>query len=94
MCTTLKSKIVKIRKQQQCFSCFRKFPIGTEMKYWAGIYEGDFNSSHACSDCVEIMNQSSEHCFEGGFVDEMRNYKEPIDEAIKRILNKQPLLTP
>lgn len=86
MCTTFKSKEVKIRKQHQCFSCFRKFPVGTKMNYWSGLYEGDFNSNYTCVDCQKIMDDSDEHCFEQGFVDEMRNCKEPIEDAITRIL--------
>lgn len=93
MCTTFKSKDVKIKKQQQCFSCFREFPIGTKMRYWSGLYEGDFNSNYTCSDCREIMSRSDEHCFEGGYVNEMRDYKEPIEDCIKRLLTPNQLNT-
>ena len=73
MSTSLKSVIVKTKKQHQCFSCLRIFPSNTKMNYSAGIYEGDFSAGYSCMTCVDIMNRC-EHESEGyseGFVREM-----------------------
>lgn len=62
----LKNKDVKIRKEQRCFSCWRKFPPGTTMNYWAGVYEGDFCAVYSCITCQGIMRYQ-EPGEEGGY---------------------------
>lgn len=81
---TLKSTSVKTRKEHECFSCYRKFPIGTKMNYWVGHYEGDFCATYSCMTCVEIMNMSSEVYFPEGFVHEMLNKNETPEQLIER----------
>ncbi len=53
---TLKHKTVKIRKERQCLYCYRNFPVGSEMKYWAGVYEMDFYSGYNCITCGKIID--------------------------------------
>lgn len=81
--TVLKNMTVKIRKQQQCYSCFRKFRPGTIMNYWVGVND-DFYAVYSCLTCVEIMNMSSEVEFEDGFVSEMLNKGETPEDMIER----------
>lgn len=70
---TLKNKDVKIRKARQCFSCLRKFEIGTVMNYWAGKADGDFYTNYSCLTCKEIMQLDPypDEGFPEGFVKEM-----------------------
>lgn len=63
------SKNVKIRKQRQCFSCYRKYEIGTIMHYASGRFDGEFFKSYSCLTCKEIMNihaKKDPHCFSEG----------------------------
>jgi len=83
MATTLKSKTVITRKDHTCFSCLRKFPSGTKMSYWVGIFEFDFCASYSCMTCVEIMNSTNEVEFPEGFVYEMLNKGETPEDLIK-----------
>ena len=88
MATTLKSKSVIIRKEHQCFSCLRKFPKGTKMAYWVGIYEGDFCASYSCMTCVEIMNSTNEVEFPEGFVHEMLEPNQTPEDLMKGVMKK------
>lgn len=54
--TCLTYKTVKIRKQQMCFSCLRKFEKGTNLKYQTGVYDGSFYSIYTCLTCDEIIH--------------------------------------
>lgn len=66
MSTTLKDKEVKIRKERRCYSCWRKFQAGTIMRYWAGVYDGDFGAVYSCQTCQAIMLRQ-EPDEEGGY---------------------------
>lgn len=80
----LKSKTVKIKKERQCFSCYRKFPIGIKMAYCVGIVEGDFSATYSCMTCVEIMNGCDEISFPEGFVaDNLEKGQVPEDLLVK-----------
>ena len=85
MATTLSSKIVKIRKEHQCYSCYRKFPIGTQMNYWAGLYEGTFNACYSCLTCVQVMNMDTETEFPEGYVHEMLSKGESPEQLLERL---------
>lgn len=52
---TFKDKDVKIRKEQRCYSCWRKLPRGTVMNYCVWTYEGDFGAVYCCMTCQAIM---------------------------------------
>lgn len=82
MVTTLSNKTVIIRKDRRCFSCYRKFPIGTEMKRWVGVYEGAINSSYSCITCVKIMEMDSDHEFPDGYVSEMLNKNQTPEDLL------------
>lgn len=82
----LKDKEVVIRKDRQCFSCLRKFPTGTKMKYWVSIYEGDFNTGYVCSTCIKIMNKDKENNeYPEGYVEEVLNKDETPEELLGRL---------
>lgn len=85
MSTTLKDKEVKIKKERQCFSCYRKFPIGTTMHYWAGIYEGDFSSVYLCLTCQKIMDADSENEFPEGFVYDCLDKGETPEQYLEKL---------
>lgn len=85
MGTVLKNKVVTTRKTHQCFSCFRKFPEGSKMHYYAGIYEGGFSSVYACSTCVEIMRMHTEDGYPEGYVSEMLNTRQTPEELLEEI---------
>ena len=55
MIITLKHKTVKIRKEHRCLYCYRRFPIGSEMKYWVGVYDMDFFHGYNCLTCNKIF---------------------------------------
>lgn len=82
---TLKDKDVKIKKERQCFSCYRKFPTGTIMHYWVGIYEGDFNSVYSCITCQKIMDVDSENEFTEGFVYDYLGKGETPEQYLEKI---------
>lgn len=54
MSSTLFRSIVKIRKQQKCFSCYRKFPVGTEMERGTFVEDGIY-TLHTCKTCLEFF---------------------------------------
>ena len=87
MSTTLKDKEVTIRKPHQCFSCLRKFPIGTKMRYWVGTVDGDFNSVYICTICEQIMSFDDENEYPEGYVTEMLEQGESPEELLKRLRN-------
>jgi len=89
MAVTLQNNKVRTRKEHKCFSCFRKFPPKTKMNYWAGIYEGDFNSVYYCNTCDKIMQKDEENEYPEGFVYEMLDKNQtPEDLLIDLYLNK------
>lgn len=51
MNTTLKYQQVKIKKDRICVGCASKFPKGSQMVYWVGICEGDFQANWWCLCC-------------------------------------------
>ncbi len=64
------------------------------MVYWAGIYDGDFNSGYTCLTCEEIINLSvtrkeiDNGVVEFGYVNEMTS-KEITPEMLLETLKKQ-----
>lgn len=82
MTTILKDLNLKIRKQHTCFSCLRKFPPGTIMRYQACIYEGDFCTTYTCDTCQDIMSISNEHEWEEGFVDNQLEHLQTPEELL------------
>ena len=92
MSTTLKSKKeVAIRKKHQCFACYRIFPIGTKMDYWAGIVDGSFSAVYTCTICAEIMtlSDSMEDGFESGFVEEELREDQTPEELLEEYKQEQ-----
>ena len=90
MGTTLKQKAVTTRKPHQCFSCLRVFPPKTTMVYWAGIYEGDFNSVHYCLTCQDIFSYDTEgDGFMEGYTTEMLNRGETPEQLLERLKNEK-----
>jgi hypothetical protein len=52
--TTLKYKIVKTRKPHRCAMCGLPIKVGAKVRYWAGIYDGDFFAGHAHLVCEHM----------------------------------------
>ena len=48
---SLTCKDVRTRKQHRCSMCGRRIRNGAKARYWAGVYDGDFQSSYAHSVC-------------------------------------------
>lgn len=86
MTTCLKSKNVKILKPRICFACQRKFPVGSKMNYYVGIFDGDFQTSYSCPACVEIMNAfESPDGYEEGFVKEMLEKDQTPEQYVEKM---------
>lgn len=89
--TTLTDKTIVTRIEHLCFSCHRRFPKGTTMRYWSGLYEGDFNSVYNCMTCQEIMNMDSENEYPDGYVNDSLNKGETPEQYLQRLkLNNLP----
>ncbi len=89
--TILQTKAVKVRKNRQCFSCLRVFPIGTQMTYQANIYEGDFCQVYWCETCGSIMNKfngtdTASEGFPEGFVFEGLNKGQTPEDYLKAMI--------
>jgi hypothetical protein len=87
--TELQNKTVITKKAHQCFSCYRKFPAGTKMTYFAGIYEGNFSSIYWCDTCDSIFDLSPENEYESGFVDEMLEDGQTPEELLDILHNER-----
>jgi len=88
---TISNKIVKIRKERECLSCLRKLPVGAEMNRWVGIYEGDFSTTYLCIPCRDYIQENRESVEDGipeGFVNELREKEETIEQCLERISRK------
>ena len=86
--TSLTDKIVTTRKPHLCHGCGDLFPAGTQMRYWSGIYEGDFNSGYMCTTCDEIMPLCRDDYWDGypeGFVNEMKEDGETTQQVLERL---------
>jgi len=73
----LSYKIVKTRKQHQCFSCLRYFPEKTEMTSCTFIADGSIWTKYQCEDCHELFDEDG-GLFkdeDGGFVEGCVNEK-------------------
>lgn len=88
MVTVLKSKNVVTKKQHQCLTCLRLFPSNTKMNYWAGLYEGDFNSHYCCMTCVEILNMTGDTEWGEGYVKEMIDKDQTPEQLLETLNNK------
>jgi hypothetical protein len=92
--TSLKYKKIKTKKPHSCFSCLRKVQENSIMVYWAGIYEGGFNSGYTCLTCEEIIAIQTKlkaveyGVVEMGYVTEMTS-KEITPEMLLETLKKQ-----
>ena len=54
---TLTHKEVKTRKQHRCQICERRIRQGAKAMYWAGMYDGDFQSGYAHAVCEHLFHQ-------------------------------------
>ena len=90
MSTILKDKIVTTKTIHRCFSCLRTFPPKTKMNIQVGICDGDFGTTYTCLDCIEIMSFTKsdevDNSYPEGFVFEMGNQGESINDTITRLL--------
>ena len=85
MATILKDKIVKIRKEQRCYSCYRKFPKDTLLKSWTAVYEGQIGSGYTCPVCEKIMSLSNDSEFEEGYVCDMLNKGQTPEQLLEEM---------
>jgi hypothetical protein len=73
MTTTLKHKIVKIRRPKICIGCATKGEKGQKMVYWVGVCEGEFQDSYWCLCCdayLETLGNDEEGISFGEFAGE------------------------
>ena len=72
----IKSKIVKIRKVQQCCACLRGFQVGTEMEAQTVDNDGIY-TIHICETCQQLLSEfkdsfaNNDNEFEEGCVHEV-----------------------
>lgn len=94
---SLKYKTIKTKKPHSCFSCLRKTQANSSMVYWAGLYNGDFNSGYTCLTCEEIIAINTKlkaveyGVVEMGYVNEMTSKEttpEMVLEQLKAIPNE------
>jgi hypothetical protein len=77
----LREKKVKIRKEQICTFCYRKFPKGTVMRFQVYVFDGALDNCYSCSVCDEILNSGKLkpergydfECYTEGAVNETMN---------------------
>ena len=55
---SLKYKLVKTRKPHRCDMCHLPIKVGAKVRYWAGIYEGDFFAGHAHLVCEHLHHEA------------------------------------
>lgn len=82
---TFKYKPVKIRKDRNCVSCYRKFASGSKMIYWAGLTEGDFGYVYLCPTCDEIYQKQQpdyDYAPFDSYLIEVRDNKEQTPEQL------------
>ena len=51
---TLSYKTVKTRKEHRCSLCGLRIRNGAKAHYWAGVYDGDFQSGYAHGYCQRL----------------------------------------
>lgn len=83
MATILKNKDVIIKKEHSCFSCLRKFPVNTKMRYEVNKNDdGDFGTVYICNTCLDIMNRSNDYEWESGYVDNQLQQSQTPEELL------------
>jgi hypothetical protein len=81
MYTIIRQEIRKIRKPHHCWGCAQKFPPGTQMEYFFGIWDGEVSYSYWCFDCNKFVQAIYKHtklysdCCEGLEFGEVRSLK-------------------
>lgn len=66
MTTCLNSCQRKARKKHRCIWCGEDIEIGETYSYWAGIFEGQFQSNHMHLECDKISSsKENEYCQDG-----------------------------
>jgi hypothetical protein len=56
MIEMLEMKIIRSRKEHNCYECRRPIPKGAECERGSGLWEGKFDTWHTCLDCVNIRD--------------------------------------
>ena len=69
---TLEYEEVRTKKQRRCSMCGRRIRKGALAHYWAGIYDGDFQSAYAHGICqylweTVVYDDTTELIDEGEF---------------------------
>jgi len=83
MCgTVLRSKVVKTRKNHECFGCCRIMPKGSYLRYSVGVDGGDIQACYVCKVCDEIFKDWHDDCF---FRGDMMDDPEAWEEARKKV---------
>jgi len=95
---TLSSKIVKTRKQHQCFYCIRNFPKKTKMMSCTFVDNGKISTNYQCKTCQELfktVNYSSMffgyygEVFQGCVFEALRELDVSTPEELLIVLEKQ-----
>jgi hypothetical protein len=61
--STLRSKYVTTRKPHRCAFCSAAIPVGDRAHYWAGVYDGEFQSNYGHRECQLAWELSGDDDF-------------------------------
>ena len=81
----ISSKDVLIRKEQQCFSCYRKFPKGTKMNRNTSSDMGRIFTVHSCETCNTIIQTEREDEYPDGYVYNMLEKGQTPEDLLKQL---------
>jgi hypothetical protein len=63
---TFQVKVVKTRKKHRCVFCWASIPVGELAHFWAGIYDGEFNSNYGHAECQTAWEDHGDEEFMPG----------------------------
>lgn len=72
-------EVKSTKKKHFCHGCLTKFPVGSNLIYSAGKFEGEFCQCYWCKACDAYLTKYVTHFVEGveeGDFLQMENYKE------------------
>ena len=66
MGTCLRQSEQKARKQHKCVWCGEAIEIGETYSYWAGIFEGEFQTNKMHLECEKVCSsKENDYCHDG-----------------------------
>jgi len=90
MIQILTDKYVTTRKEHKCFSCLRKFPVGTLMHFGTFVHD-DIYSLYTCNTCEKIHGLCYDDFYDGegipqGYVNESLNKDQTPEQYLDELL--------